>query len=173
MEVLKYPDPRLLKPTKEVTDFGPELKTLLESMWETMVRERGIGMAANQVGLEQRMFVMSYRAQKLFLVNPKIIELGNNPSNISEGCLSAPGQTIKIYRPNLVKVTFQDETGAPFCAIFLDTHSVCVQHEVEHLDGKTFLQNKSIPKTIRKELAKKWGLPSHKIENGHRDGTKR
>jgi peptide deformylase len=158
MEVLKYPDARLLKPCKEVTVFGPELVVLLESMWETMIKERGMGMAANQVGLEYRMFTMSYRAQKLFVVNPTIVESSKNPSDLAEGCLSAPGQMIKLYRPNWVKLSFQNEKGEKLNATFTDIHAVCVQHEIEHLDGKSFLQNKAIPKSMRKFLAEKWGL---------------
>lgn len=159
MEVLKYPDPRLLKPCKEVTVFGPELATMLESMWETMVKERGMGMAANQVGIEYRMFTMKGpQDEKIFLVNPKIIESGKHPCSQAEGCLSAPGQMIKLYRPNWVKVTFQNEKGETRSDVFTDIHSVCVQHEIEHLDGKTFLQNKAIPKKMRIFLAKKWGI---------------
>ena len=159
MEVLKYPDPRLLKPCKEVKVFTPELKILLESMWETMKAERGIGLAANQVGLEYRMFTMSGpNEEKLFLVNPKIIASGTNPSPISEGCLSAPGEMIKVYRPSWVKVEYKNEEGKSFVRVFVDVHSVCAQHEIEHLDGKSFLQNKNIPKNTRISLAKKWGL---------------
>jgi len=159
MEVLKYPDPRLLRPCKEVTEFGPELKVLLESMWETMKKERGMGMAANQVGLEQRMFVMDEVIEKHFIVNPKIVDQGKYPCDQSEGCLSAPGQMIKLYRPNWVTITYQNESGEHRNRTFVGIHAVCVQHEMEHLEGKTFLQNKAIPKKVRIELAKKWGLP--------------
>lgn len=159
MEILKYPDPRLLKPCKDVIVFGTELKVLLESMWETMKRERGIGMAANQVGLEYRMFVMDETIEKHFIINPKVIDIGKYPCDQQEGCLSAPGQMVKLYRPNWVTIAYQNESGEHRRRTFVGVHSVCVQHEMEHLYGKTFLQNKAIPSRIRKELAKKWVSP--------------
>lgn len=159
MDVIKYPDPRLLKPCKEVILFTPELKILLESMWETMKRERGMGLAANQVGLDYRMFVMSGpEEEKLFVVNPKILEFGKHPCNSAEGCLSAPGQTIKLFRPSWVKISFKNENGEEVVRTFTDIHSVCAQHEIEHLEGKSFLQNGAIPKKLRIFLAQKWGL---------------
>lgn len=159
MEVIKYPDPRLLTPCREVILFTPELTVLLEAMWETMKRERGMGMAANQVGLEYRMFVMSGPSgEKLFLINPVVLELSKNACNITEGCLSAPQQLIKLFRPNWATVKYFDENGVGHKRTFVGEHSVCVQHEIEHLDGKSFLQNKGIPKQLRIFLAKKWGL---------------
>lgn len=158
MEIIKYPDPRLFQQCKEVTVFDEELKTVLEAMWETMKAARGIGMAANQVGLEQRMFIMDELLAKLFIVNPKIVEMGKYPSNDSEGCLSAPGQMLKLFRPNWVTLTYQDEKGEHRNRTFVGIYSVCVQHEIEHLDGKSFLQNKSIPKKVRRDLATKWGF---------------
>lgn len=159
MEIIKFPDPRLLKKCKEVTLFTPELKVLLDSMYETMLSSRGIGLAANQVGLEYRMFVMiTSQSEKLYLVNPKILEYSKNPCDLKEGCLSAPGQQVNLYRPNWVKVSFKDETGKEQTRTFVDIDSVCVQHEIEHLDGKSFLLNKAIPKKLRIFLAEKWGL---------------
>lgn len=159
MEVLKYPDPRLLTACKEVLLFTPELKILLESMWETMKDANGIGLAANQVGLDYRMFVMSGPGEeKIFLVNPKILDFSKNPCDKAEGCLSAPNQLMRLYRPNWVTVQFFDERGNSHSRTFTDIHSVCAQHEIEHLDGKSFLQNKVIPKKLRIFLAKKWGL---------------
>jgi len=162
MEVLKYPDPRLLTPCKEVTSFGLELKVLLEGMWETMKREHGMGMAANQVGLEHNMFVMSGPNDgddKNFFINPKILEVGKYPCDRAEGCLSAPDQLLKLYRPDWVTISYQDSQGNPHTGTFVGIYSVCVQHEMEHLEGKSFLQNKGIPKRTRITLAKKWGLP--------------
>lgn len=160
MEVLKYPDSRLFKRCKSVTVFDENLKVLLEAMWETMKKERGIGMAANQVGLEHYMFVMEgLDGEKLFIVNPKILNYSQTPFPFKEGCLSAPGQIVTLFRPMWVKITFQDETGKACTRTFSDVHSVCAQHEMEHLDGKTFLQNEMIPKRLRKALAQKWGLP--------------
>lgn len=159
MEILKYPHPHLFKKCKEVTVFTPELKVLLDSMWELMVSERGIGLAANQVGLSYRMFTMSGPdGEKLYIINPKILDAGATGSPIAEGCLSAPGQMVRLFRPFWVKISFQNENGETQERVFSDVFSVCVQHEMEHLEGKTYLQNKAIPKRLRVILANKWGI---------------
>jgi peptide deformylase len=158
MEIIKFPDERLLTPCKPVTVFTPELKILLQSMWETMVAAKGVGLSANQVGLEYRMFVMDEHIEKHFIVNPVILEAGKLACDLAEGCLSAPGQTIKLNRPNWVTLRYQDENGEFRQRTFVGIYSVCVQHEIEHLDGKSFLLNKAIPKKLRIFLASKWGL---------------
>ena len=159
MEIVKYPHPSLLKVCREVTVFGPELKVLLESMFTTMEAASGIGMAANQVGLGFRMFTMKgLNDEKIFVVNPKIVELSQLPCSLPEGCLSFPGQMIKLYRPGWVTLEFQNEKGEALRRTFSDILSVCVQHECEHLEGKSFIQNKAISKKVRRELAKRWGL---------------
>lgn len=160
MKILKFPDPALFKVCKEVTVFGPELKTLLDSMWETMVSGNGVGLAANQVGLTFRMFVMlGPNGEKMYIVNPKILRRSVIPVNLKEGCLSAPGEFLVLgERVAWVKLKYQDETGKEHETVLKDIHSVCVQHETDHLDGKSHLQAKSLGKTKRKELAKKWGI---------------
>lgn len=160
MEILKLPHPSLFTVCAPVTVFGEELKILLEGMWDAMNKRAGIGLAANQVGLSFRMFTMiGPKEEKLFIVNPVIKEQSKVPAGIKEGCLSAPGEFVELSeRGRWVMVEFQDETGLPHCRVFQDIHSVCVQHEIGHLDGKSHLQSKSIPKAKRKELAKKWGL---------------
>jgi peptide deformylase len=160
MELLKFPHPALFKVCKEVTVFGDELKVLLQGMWEVMNKGNGIGLASNQVGLEYRMFVMMgpFREQ-LFLINPTIIRRSEAPANISEGCLSAPGEFILLAeRMFWTQVQFQDEKGKSHTRVFQGLHSVCVQHEIDHLDGKSHLMSKSISKAHRKVLYKKWGL---------------
>jgi peptide deformylase len=159
MNILKYPDPNLFRICAEVTVFGPELIVLLESMWEAMREERAIGLASNQVGLTFRMFAMKYNDEKLFVVNPKILRRSQAPANLKEGCLSAPGEFLIISdRAAWVEVRYQDEKGALHTRVFQGIHSVCAQHEVDHLDGKSHLQSKTIAKKARLELAKKWGF---------------
>jgi peptide deformylase len=159
MNILKFPDPFLFEKTKEVTVFGPELKTLLDAMYKTMIDNKGIGLAANQVGLSFRMFVMTMKDSSVFFVNPKITDRSIGPANIEEGCLSAPGEALKLdERASWVKVSYQDETGKKHEKVFKGIHSVCVQHEIDHLDGKSYLQSRSINRARRKELAKKWGI---------------
>jgi len=160
MELLKFPHPSLFKVCKEVNVFGPELSVLLESMWEVMVKGGGLGLASNQVGLEYRMFVMAHTDnEKIFLVNPKIIKKSIVAANMREGCLSAPGEFLVLgERVSWVQVEFQNEKGEHKTRVFKNLFSVCVQHEIDHLDGKSHLMSKSIPKAKRKELYKKWGI---------------
>lgn len=159
MDIIKYPDPILLKACKEVTVFGPELKSLLESMYETMVFSRGVGLAANQVGLNHRMFVMQMGEEKLFIVNPKITRRSDLPANLKEGCLSAPGEFLILSdRTWWVEVEFHNEKGELNRRVFAAIYSVCAQHEIDHLDGKSHLQSRSLGKKRRMELAKKWGF---------------
>lgn len=160
MDVLKFPHPNLFITCKEVTVFGPELKVLLEAMWETMISKNGIGLASNQVGLDYRMFTMKGpEEEKLFIVNPKILVSAKTQANLKEGCLSAPGEFLILGdRASWVQILYQDETGTPRTGIFGDIHSVCVQHEMDHLDGKSHLQSKSLTRRVRRELQRKWGV---------------
>lgn len=160
MEILKFPHENLFKKCKEVTVFSSELVILLEAMWDTMKANNGMGLASNQVGLDYSMFVMEGpKEEKLFLVNPKILKKSIVLASIREGCLSAPKEFVVIKeRTEWVQVQFQDEKGNIHKKLFNDIHSICVQHEMEHLVGKSYLQSKSIPKDKRKQLAKKWGI---------------
>lgn len=167
MKIIKFPDPILFKKCKEVTVFGKELEVLLESMWDTMVDGKGIGLAANQVGLSYRMFVMEFMAdvkpgskkEKIFFVNPKILSRSAAPAEQKEGCLSAPGEFLTLAeRSAWVQVEYQNEKGEKQTRVFKGIYSVCVQHEIDHLDGKSHLLSKSLSKALRKQLAKKWGI---------------
>lgn len=160
MKILKFPDPALFQTCTEVSVFGPELKVLLDAMWETMVEGHGMGLAANQVGLTFRMFTMiGPEGEKLYIVNPKITKKSVLPANLVEGCLSAPGEMLTLEeRASWVSLKYQDETGKECERVFSGIHSVCVQHETDHLDGKSHLQSKSLNKAKRKALAKKWGI---------------
>ena len=160
MKIIKFPHPNLFIPCTEVTVFGDELKILLETMFLTMKKHKGIGLASNQVGLNFRMFVMiGPEDEKIFLVNPKIVSRSSQPANLREGCLSAPGEYLELKeRAAWVKVEYQDETGKNETKVFKELHAVCVQHEIDHLDGKSHLQSKSIPRAKRREIARKWGI---------------
>lgn len=159
MEILKFPHPHLLKPCKEVTVFGPELKVLLDAMSETMKANNGMGLAANQVGLPWRMFVFGDEKREFYCVNPKIVARGLEAANVKEGCLSAPGEFVIVPdRNKWIKLEYQDEEGVKNWIMAHDISAVCIQHEIEHLDGKSHLQSKSIPKQKRIELAKRWGF---------------
>lgn len=160
MEILKFPNPSLFVVCREVTVFGDELATLLHGMWTTMLAKGGLGLASNQVGLDYRMFVMAGTDnEKIFIINPKIVKKSVVPANLREGCLSAPGEFLLLReRASWIQIDFQDEKGQPQRRVFQGLHAVCVQHEIDHLDGKSHLQSASIPKKIRKQLHKKWGI---------------
>src|SRR5271154_689806 len=96
MNVLKFPNPFLTTATYPVTVFGDELKVLLDSMYETMKTNNGLGLAANQVGLLHRMFVMDGLEGRFNIVNPVIVNKSAKPANIKEGCLSAPGDFVVV-----------------------------------------------------------------------------
>lgn len=164
MEILKFPNPLLFEKCSEVSVFGPELKVILDHMWDTMKAAPGLGLAANQVGLLFRMFVMEGpSADRLYLVNPKILRRSILSANLKEGCLSAPGDLLLLSeRASWVEVSFQDETGKEHKKVFKDIWAVCVQHEIGHLDGESFLESKSLTKAKRKELAKKWKIKQNK-----------
>lgn len=160
MEILKFPHPALLHKCNEVTDFYPELEYFLDEMWETMKKHNGLGLAANQVGLMARMFVMEGpNKEKLYLINPKIVAQSVVNANLQEGCLSAPEEfLIRSDRVEWVQVKYQNVDRIEYVRTFYGLHSVCVQHEMEHLDGISYMESKSIPRKKRNELASKWGL---------------
>lgn len=160
MEILKFPDPNLFKECKQVRVFGPELKIILESMFKTMKESGGIGLASNQVGLDYNMFVMEGpNKEKLFIVNPVVHAKSKAVSRIREGCLSAPGEFVTTgNRAEWIQITYQDETGATKKKHFQDVYAICVQHEMEHLRGESFLESPTLPKKTRRDLATRWGL---------------
>ena len=160
MNIVKFPHPALFKKCQDVTVFGKELKILLDGMWDAMVASNGVGLSANQVQLPFNMFVMEGPSkEKLYIVNPKIIKKSNTNLNLNEGCLSAPGEFLVVpERAEWIEFHFQNELGENMFGRFEDIYSVCVQHEMQHLRGESFMESKSVPVGIRKRLAKKWGF---------------
>lgn len=158
MQILRFPDARLFVKCQPVTIFGEELIVILEGMFETMVKSSGIGLAANQVGLTYHMFTMiGPEEEKLFIINPTIKSKSAAPANLREGCLSAPGEfLVRPDRAQWVQVEFKDASGTTVTRVFKGLHAVCVEHEMEHLDGKGFMQSKALPKAKRQELSRKW-----------------
>lgn len=160
MEILKFPDSRLFVKCTAVTVFGDELKVILDNMYLVMKNAKGMGLAANQVGLTYNMFTMEGpNDEKLYIINPKILSKSQGSANVREGCLSAPGEfLVRSDRVQWVEVEFKNEKGEDQRRVFTGLHAVCVQHEIEHLAGLGFMQSTSIPKKTRNELAKKWQL---------------
>lgn len=159
MEILKFPHPSLLTLAEPVKEFGEALAKTLEEMFVLMKASKAVGLAANQVGINQRMFVMEgSKGEKLFFVNPEIAAFSVVLSPFKEGCLSAPGDFVKLPRSSWVIVKFWNEKGEEKSLEFDGIQAVCVQHEMDHLDGKVFLQNIALASKKRKYFRKKWGL---------------
>jgi peptide deformylase len=146
-EVVKYPDPVLAKRGEDITEFGEELKTLADDMFESMYAAQGIGLAAPQIGLSKRITVIdvSFKkepADKLVLVNPEIIEREGKQFE-EEGCLSLPEIREKVHRAAKVKVRAQNVQGEWFEVEGEELLSRALQHEIDHLDGVLFIDRLS------------------------------
>ena len=146
-EIVKYPDPVLAKRGEDVTDFGEDLKTLVEEMFESMYAAHGIGLAAPQIGLSQRLTVIdvSFKkdpADKLVLINPEIIEREGKQFE-EEGCLSLPEIREKVNRAAKVKVRAQNVEGEWFEVEGEELLARALQHEIDHLDGVLFIDRLS------------------------------
>lgn len=143
LNILKYGDPRLEQPSEPVTDFDGQLAKLVQDMFETMYAARGVGLAAPQVGVLKRLFVMDCSGgtdpkEKYVFINPQIISTEGEQVG-EEGCLSFPGIYLKVSRPRRVVATAYDLNGKPFTVDVMDLAARCVAHETDHLDGELFL----------------------------------
>ncbi|GAA3710642.1 peptide deformylase [Oceanisphaera sediminis] len=141
LEVLRFPDERLRTVAKPVTEFTPALQQIVDDMFETMYAEEGIGLAATQVDFHQQLIVMDVsedREQQLVLINPEIIERSGS-TGIEEGCLSVPGARALVERAERVKVRAQDRHGQTFELEADELLAICIQHEMDHLIGKLFV----------------------------------
>jgi peptide deformylase len=156
--ILEYPDPRLRTRAQPVTRFDAALATLIDDMLETMYAAPGIGLAATQVDVHKRVIVMDPSAehnQPLALINPEIIAR-EGEANTEEGCLSVPGIFDEIKRAAKVRVRYHDRDGEVIERDYADILAVCIQHEIDHLEGKLFVDYLSDLKRerIRKKLDK-------------------
>lgn len=156
MDILKYPNPILKQKTELVTEFGPELHRSLVSMKLAMLEHKGIGLAANQVGINQRFFIMQDKKGQLWeFINPEITDR-EDTILINEGCLSAPDIFVQIARSKTVTVQAKDRNGEDFTVICQDIEAVCVQHEIDHLDGIFYLDK--APRQQRRAAYSKLGI---------------
>ncbi len=142
--ILIHPDPRLKKVASAVPDVSDELRALADDMLETMYDAPGIGLAAPQIGVLERLVVLDCTAEDverspLVMFNPEII-LSSDDENIhDEGCLSIPDQFAEVTRPAEVKVGWIDTDGKPQEQEFDGIWATCIQHEIDHLNGKLFI----------------------------------
>ena len=143
LKILRYPDPRLHKVAMPVTEFGERLAKLVADMAETMYDAPGVGLAATQVDVHERVVVIdvseSHDALRVF-VNPEITWASEEKQVYDEGCLSVPGIYDGVERPARVKVRAQDAKGEFFELECDGLLAVCIQHEMDHLMGKVFVE---------------------------------
>ena len=151
LPILEYPDPRLKKVAAPVTTFGPEVERLVRDMAETMYAAPGIGLAATQVDVHRRIIVIdiseTHDDLRVF-INPEIVE-AEGEAECEEGCLSVPGYYDKVARAARVRVRAQDQHGTPFELSADGLLAVCIQHEMDHLVGKVFVDYLSPLKRAR------------------------
>jgi peptide deformylase len=156
--ILEFPDQRLRTRAQPVTRFDAELGRLIDDMFETMYAAPGIGLAATQVDVHKRLLVIDVseaRNEPLVFINPEILSR-EGVAETEEGCLSVPGIFDEVKRAAKVRVRSQDRTGAVLESEFEDVLAVCIQHEMDHLEGKLFVDYLSDLKRqrIRKKLEK-------------------
>jgi len=154
--VVYWPDPVLDSPTQPVTEFGEALKPLLDDMMASMKEEEGIGIAANQIGVNLRLAWVGREDGTAFeIVNPEILEK-SEPVVLEEGCLSVPGEWDKVKRYKKVKVRYQDMNGQTHELEAEGKLAHVLQHEIDHLYGTVFVKHLSQLKRtlIRKSMAK-------------------
>ncbi len=146
-KILIHPDPRLKKVCDPVPQIDDEVRALATDMLETMYRAPGIGLAAPQVGVNARLLVMDCSRREdetstpepMCLINPEIVHQSDEKAEYEEGCLSIPDIFANVTRPSGVRVSYIDRDGEPQERDFEGIWSVCVQHEIDHLNGKLFI----------------------------------
>jgi peptide deformylase len=160
-EIVIYPDKRLKLLSKEVEEFNGALHDLLDDMFETMKQSNGVGLAAIQVGIDKRVLIINepneddeqLKENTLEMINPVIIEKSGS-TKYQEGCLSVPGFYEDIERHKYVKVEYVDRNGNPQTIESDEFLAIAIQHEMDHLDGKVFVEKLSFTK--RKRFEKEW-----------------
>ncbi|MCG7918275.1 MAG: peptide deformylase [Candidatus Thiodiazotropha taylori] len=158
LDILHFPDPRLRNKAKPVAQVDDSIRRLVDDMLETMYQAPGIGLAATQVNVAKRVVVIDLSEEKnepLCLINPEIIER-DGIEQMEEGCLSVPGIFETVSRADKIRFKALDRDGIPFEEEAEGLLAVCVQHELDHLDGKLFVDYLSSLKRqrIRKKLEK-------------------
>ena len=160
LPILEYPDPRLRKKAKPVVTVDDDIKRLVDDMFETMIDSHGIGLAASQVDVHQRVIVMDLMedgSQPRVFINPEIEVLNDTTEPYDEGCLSVPGFYETVARPSNVMISALDREGKLFKEKASGLLAICIQHEIDHLEGKLFVDYLSPLKRqiIRKKMKKK------------------
>ncbi|NRT54562.1 peptide deformylase [Sphaerotilus uruguayifluvii] len=143
LTILRYPDPRLNKVAKPVAAVDARIRTLIDDMFETMYKSRGIGLAATQVDVHERLIVIDVseeRTEQLVLINPELIARSEERVVGDEGCLSVPTIYDKVERHERVTVRALDREGRSFDLEADGLLAICIQHEMDHLMGRVFVE---------------------------------
>jgi peptide deformylase len=166
LKVLKIPDKRLYRKTQKVTNIDNEIRTISQDMIETMYSENGIGLAANQVGInksiividlqeeseEERFVEINNKKEKLIMpiviINPQILKKSKKTISFEEGCLSVPKKRIEINRSNSLILKYSDQWGRKCILSTEGLLSVCIQHEIDHLNAITIVERQLIEKGL-------------------------
>jgi peptide deformylase len=156
LNIVHYPDPVLLQVGKPITVFDAELKQLVDNMFETMYQARGVGLAAPQVGVSQRLFVMDCSGgedpeRRIAMINPEVIRVEGEQVG-EEGCLSFPGIYFPVERSVRAIVRAQDVNGREFELDGMDLTARCMLHETDHCDGIVFIDHAT---TLKREMVKR------------------
>ena len=143
LSILKYPDPRLHRVAEPVREVDEEVRNLVRDMAETMYAAPGVGLAATQVDVHRRVIVIDVSEAKDDLkvfINPEILTSSEDYKSYEEGCLSVPGVYDEVERPDRVTVRALGLDGEPFTIEASGLLAVCIQHEIDHLNGRVFVQ---------------------------------
>ena len=159
LTILEYPDPRLRTRAVPVATVDDSVRALIDDMFETMYAAPGIGLAATQVNVHKRLLVLDVSEagdQPMVFINPQIRPIGSDTKPYEEGCLSVPGFHEQVVRPDRIHVKALDRTGEQNEMEADGLLAVCLQHEIDHLEGKLFVDHVSRLKRdrIRKKLEK-------------------
>jgi len=159
LTILEFPDPRLRTKAQPVAAVDDRIRQLVDDMFETMYAAPGIGLAATQVNVHERVVVMDISEesnQPLVFINPEVEVIGADSQDYQEGCLSVPGFYETVARPASIRVRALDRDGKPFELEPDGLLAVCIQHELDHLEGKLFVDYLSPVKRqrIRQKLEK-------------------
>ncbi|MFO7551575.1 MAG: peptide deformylase [Haliea sp.] len=159
LDILEFPDPRLRTRAAPVDAVTDATRALIDDLFETMYAAPGIGLAATQVNVHQRLLVIDVsedHSEPLVFINPEITVLDPDLGEYDEGCLSVPGFYETVQRPQRISVTALDRNGESFTRELQGLLAICLQHEIDHLDGKLFVDYLSPLKRqrIRRKLEK-------------------
>jgi peptide deformylase len=130
-------DKVLIQRAKRVDRVDDTVRTLCASMVDAMLENKGIGLAANQIGVLKRIIVVLVEDNPVIMINPEILEFSDQRCEMEEGCLSIPGEYLQITRPETIKVKYRNTKGMPCINTYSGLTSRVIQHEVDHLDGVT------------------------------------